>query len=200
MFGQLGHGDKASYCSPKLVTALDGIPVRDAVCGEDFTVCLSEEGEVYACGSDYWGCLGQGNPVEQEKSCTVPVPVPLPENLHIEQISCGDTHVMALTRSKEVFSWGCGKYGRLGLGSEMNVSTPQKVQLPGQSPVVSLSCAGRGSLLLTANGRLLACGDNQLNQLGLNVALRLRASEAKGTQLVSYKTVPSQVKALSRYR
>ena len=92
---------------------------------------VTEEGEVYACGSDYWGCLGQGHPVEQEKSYTVPVPVLLPGNLHIEQLSCGDTHVMALTsepssqgmklnsclstvlcsESKEVFSWGCGKFG-----------------------------------------------------------------------------------------
>lgn len=41
MFGQLGHGDKVSYRSPKHVTALDGIPVRHAACGEDFTVCVT---------------------------------------------------------------------------------------------------------------------------------------------------------------
>lgn len=132
-------------------------------------VTVTEEGEVYACGSDYWGCLGQGQPVEQEKSYTVPVPVLLPERHQVEQISCGDAHVVALTseslaqcmqlnssltficsESKEVLSWGCGEFGqsvlaynmfarfeitmfrlqwtgRLGLGSEMNVSSPQKV-------------------------------------------------------------------------
>ena len=120
---------------------------------------------MYACGSDYWGCLGQGQPVEQEQSYTVPVPVSLPDHLQVEQIACGDAHVVALTSACLQFYnckllqvlmfriqrsiimgmwrvWLVNNYcdsvsvvvqfmtkfaGRLGLGSEMNVSSPQKV-------------------------------------------------------------------------
>ena len=43
------------------------------------------------------------------------------------QISCGDAHVVALTKDGEVYTWGCGEYGRLGLGSEEDFAVPQKV-------------------------------------------------------------------------
>lgn len=33
----------------------------------------------------------------------------------VEQVSCGDNHVLVLTRNKEVYSWGCGEYGRWSL-------------------------------------------------------------------------------------
>ena len=39
--GQLGHGDLAAYKAPKKVTALEGIPVKQVSCGEDFTICVT---------------------------------------------------------------------------------------------------------------------------------------------------------------
>ena len=29
----------------------------------------------------------------------------------IEQVSCGDTHIMVLTQAGDVYSWGSGEYG-----------------------------------------------------------------------------------------
>uniref|UniRef100_A0A8C4Q3T0 non-specific serine/threonine protein kinase n=1 Tax=Eptatretus burgeri TaxID=7764 RepID=A0A8C4Q3T0_EPTBU len=39
--GQLGHGDKASYRTPKCVDSLLGIAIKQVACGDEFTVCLS---------------------------------------------------------------------------------------------------------------------------------------------------------------
>ena len=43
MCGQLGHGDKASYRSPKRVEHLVGNGVVDVVAGDDFTLAVVED-------------------------------------------------------------------------------------------------------------------------------------------------------------
>ena len=43
MFGQLGHGDKASYRTPKQVDALQGCGVVDVVAGDDFTIAILDD-------------------------------------------------------------------------------------------------------------------------------------------------------------
>ena len=30
----------------------------------------------------------------------------------VEQVSCGECHIVALTQDKEVYSWGCGEFGK----------------------------------------------------------------------------------------
>ena len=47
--------------------------------------------------------------------------------IHDAQVSCGEAHVIALTKSGEVYTWGCGEFGRLGIGNEDDYATPQKV-------------------------------------------------------------------------
>ncbi|XP_066463760.1 serine/threonine-protein kinase Nek9 isoform X2 [Eleutherodactylus coqui] len=166
LHGQLGHGDRASYRQPKHVEKLQGKSVQQVSCGGDFTVCVTDEGQLYSFGSDYYGCLG----VDQSLGSEVlePILVDFFLNEPIEQVSCGDSHVMVLTRSKCVYSWGCGEYGRLGLDSEDDVSTPQKVEVQRGLCIVSVSCGSDGSFLLTQSGKVLACGLNEHNKLGLN--------------------------------
>uniref|UniRef100_A0A8D0HE58 non-specific serine/threonine protein kinase n=1 Tax=Sphenodon punctatus TaxID=8508 RepID=A0A8D0HE58_SPHPU len=159
LHGQLGHGDKASYRQPKHVEKLQGKAVRQVSCGDDFTVCITDEGQIYAFGSDYYGCIG----VSKEFGSEVLEPLQLDFFLNnpVEQVSCGDNHVAVLTRNREVYMWGCGEYGRLGLDSEEDHYTPQKVKL--QLPLLC-----DGTFLLTQTGKVLACGLNEFNKLGLN--------------------------------
>lgn len=125
LHGQLGHGDKASYRQPKHVEKLQGKAIHQVSCGDDFTVCVTDEGQLYTFGSDYYGCMG----VDKVFGPEVLEPMQLNFFLSnpVEQVSCGDNHVVVLTRNKEVYSWGCGEYGRLGLDSEEDYYTPQRV-------------------------------------------------------------------------
>ena len=50
MYGQLGHGDKASYRSPKRVESLTG--VVDALAGDDFTLAMLEDSQLVSAHSD----------------------------------------------------------------------------------------------------------------------------------------------------
>nr|XP_006823755.1 PREDICTED: serine/threonine-protein kinase Nek9-like [Saccoglossus kowalevskii] len=137
-----------------------------------------DNGVLYTFGSDYYGCLGCDNSHGDEVH--TPLPVDFFLKKPVEQVSCGDCHVLALTQDGEVYSWGCGEYGRLGLGSEDDFSLPQRVPIHGKRTIVSVCAGPDTSFFLTARGRLLACGSNEFNKLGLNnVASGLRKRQVK---------------------
>jgi len=57
--GQLGHGDKMNRGSPTLVKTLENVRVTKAVAGKSHTLFLTSGGEVWVCGSNKYGELGQ---------------------------------------------------------------------------------------------------------------------------------------------
>lgn len=57
----------------------------------------------------------------------VPRPLPSLAALGIVQIACGESHNAVLTIHGQVFTWGRGKYGALGLGAFDSSSWPQHV-------------------------------------------------------------------------
>ncbi|XP_064621666.1 serine/threonine-protein kinase Nek9-like isoform X2 [Lineus longissimus] len=196
LVGQLGHGDTALYRVPKKVQSLDG--VEQVGCGEEFTVCRTDDGELYSCGSNYYGCLGLGE--DEQDDVLEFSPINFFTSRPVSQISCGVAHVAALTKEGDVFTWGCGEFGRLGLGSEDDHFEPQKVSMRGKH-VISSVCAGAdGTFLLTVSGRVLACGSNEYNKLGFNnAAAGLGKRKVKISYDIPVKKTFSTVKPLSRY-
>ena len=70
-----------------------------------------------------------GDLVEQILSYICPF-VQLVESLlsvDILSVSCGNEHVVVVGGNGDVFAWGRGAGGRLGLGNEEDYCTPQKV-------------------------------------------------------------------------
>lgn len=77
----------------------------------------------------------------------------------------------ALDSNGQVWSWGDGKSGQLGLGitddnliDDTNYTSPQKIS--GLANVVAISRGGAHALLLTSDGTVLAFGNNRFGQLG----------------------------------
>lgn len=63
-----------------------------------------------------------------------PVPLPSLEDKTVIQIALGDHHHAALTSSGELWTWGEGSNGQLGLGDgSHNVEVPRRVTFPGDS-------------------------------------------------------------------
>lgn len=71
---------------------------------------MTDEGKVYAFGSNYYGCLGLE---EEDDTVLSPVPLPFFSSNPVEEISCGENHVAALTKDGEVYTWGCGEFGKI---------------------------------------------------------------------------------------
>ncbi|XP_060117388.1 serine/threonine-protein kinase Nek9 isoform X1 [Heteronotia binoei] len=197
LHGQLGHGDRASYRQPKHVEKLQGKAIRQVSCGDDFTVCITDEGQVFAFGSDYDGCIGVNKAFGSE--VLEPEQLTFFRNNPVEQVSCGNNHVAVLTRNREVYTWGCGEYGRLGLDSEDDYSLPQKVEIQKTSNIVSVQCGSDGTFLLTQTGKVLACGLNEFNKLGLNQCTSGIINH-DAYQEIPYTTTFTLAKKLSFYK
>jgi hypothetical protein len=60
--GQLGHGDRMNRGAPTPVKALETVRITKAVAGKTHTLFLTSGGEVWACGSNKFGELGQVTP------------------------------------------------------------------------------------------------------------------------------------------
>ena len=104
---------------------------------------MADDGVLYTFGSDYYGCLGRGEDYEpeddddddDEDEVKSPIIVSFFNEKPVDQVSCGDNHIIALTKGKEVYSWGCGEFGRVGaafiphLGSPCMTSYPQLLKL-----------------------------------------------------------------------
>lgn len=197
--GQLGHGNNAMYRSPKKVNFFNSIPIKQVCCGEDFTVVLTEMGELHAFGSDYHGCIGCGN--SHGENVLEPVKVQAFDGITIDAIACGDSHVVALTTDKQVYTWGCGEYGRLGLGNENDYPIPQLVPLPtGYAPIQSITCGRDNTLLLTTRGDLIAFGNNENNKMGLNQTFRLNDDRVSEENVVHFALKPTPIRALRSYK
>ena len=71
----------------------------------------------------YTGCLGHGD----WQSLSVPKLVESLLTVDISAVACGSGHVVIVGRKGDVYSWGRGSLGRLGLGNEEDCCTPQEV-------------------------------------------------------------------------
>jgi alpha-tubulin suppressor-like RCC1 family protein len=182
---KLGHGSLYTR-SPKQVSALSGIAIEQVSCGDDFTLCLSSNGEVYTFGTNYTGCLGLGDNVEEsDQSVYVPVKIPFFEmnSLKVVKISCGESHSIALTESNQVFTWGNGECGRLGHDDENERCEPTEIQFKIKYVFKAVFAGSDCSFLLTKDGKVLAFGNNEYNKLCLNEHAFRFKNEAKNIQV-----------------
>ncbi|OQS06735.1 regulator of chromosome condensation (RCC1) [Thraustotheca clavata] len=119
-------------------------------------------GEVYTFGKvDFQ--LGYHLPHGDEQF--IPRRVKFPADTDIIALSAARYHTLVISSKGECFSWGFGKGGRLGTGTEFNCIHP--VQLSFAHRVVSKVAAGENhSLALTSDGQLFSWGSNSYGQLG----------------------------------
>ncbi|XP_038072348.1 alsin-like isoform X2 [Patiria miniata] len=150
--GQLGHKKFSDVTKqPVLVQDLKGENVIDVVCGSNHTAVLCSDGIVFCWGDSSSGQCGIGqiektnSPQQVQISDTDSDPI-------ITQISCGDSHTLALSSSAEIWAWGTGPQLGLGTGSTP-VPTPRKVQGLVGRKVLQISCGSNHSLAVVQKAR-----------------------------------------------
>lgn len=157
-----------------------------------FSVFASDNGIVMTCGDGTYGCLGHGN----WNNSSTPKLVESLLTVDVSAIACGPRHVVVVGGSGEVYSWGQGQGGQLGLGHEEDCSTPQEVNIPDDEMVENVRCGGDGTIFITAQGSLLACGNNARNKLGLNPRRGLISAVGRGAE-IEKALVPTPVKSVT---
>ena len=133
--------DDQQYFAP-LVASLD-MPIKQISCGEEHTVILTDQGQVYTMGSNSYGQVGvpvtkgatrsqassmkdmetSSNATEQSRQILdqnkyfEPILISLPDKTanKIVKVACGEQHTLALNKRGQVYSWGQARYGALGI-------------------------------------------------------------------------------------
>ena len=74
----------------------------------------------------------------------------------------------AISSSGELFTWGCGEYGRLGHGDNASQWRPKQVKALADHRVVQVACGSRDAqtLALTDEGMVFSWGDGDFGKLG----------------------------------
>ncbi|XP_007485665.2 serine/threonine-protein kinase Nek8 isoform X5 [Monodelphis domestica] len=141
-----------------------GVTIKHVACGDLFTACLTDRGIIMTFGSGSNGCLGHGGFTDLSQPTIVEALL----GYEMVQVACGASHVLALSTERELFAWGRGDGGRLGLGTRESHSSPQQVPVPPEQEAQWVVCGIDSSMILTVPGRALACGSNRFNKLGLD--------------------------------
>ncbi|XP_046891729.1 serine/threonine-protein kinase Nek8 isoform X2 [Hypomesus transpacificus] len=141
-----------------------GVTIKSVSCGDLFTTCMTDRGIIMTFGSGSNGCLGHGN----FNDVTQPKIVEALLGYELMQVWCGASHVLAVTNEREVFSWGRGDNGRLGLGTQDSHNSPQQVCVPAEFEAHKVLCGVDCSMIISAQHDILACGSNRFNKLGLD--------------------------------
>ncbi|XP_020535787.1 PH, RCC1 and FYVE domains-containing protein 1 isoform X2 [Jatropha curcas] len=134
--GRLGHVDMEKRLVPTCVGQLLEYDFVQVSCGRMLTVALTNTGNVYTIGSSVHGQLG--NPQTKDKSITV-VEGKL-RGEFVKEISSGSYHVAALTAEGNVYTWGKGANGQLGLGNVEDRNLPTLVEALRERKVESVAC------------------------------------------------------------
>ena len=124
-------------------------------------LALADDGNLYGWGHNDTGQLGQGFFVFTNTPQRIALPA---GKTGWKAVSAGGIHSMATTTDGQLFVWGNGSYGQLGLGNDRaNKYTPTAV--PNLTNVTAIA-AGYYHSLAVADCQVWAWGMNANGQLG----------------------------------
>ena len=164
--GQLGVGGTEKRVVPTLVRGeLEGRQVLQVAVGVNHTLCVTEDGAVFAFGYNSSGQLGLGDTETRLMPTLMRWEL---ENKSVLQVAAGSVHTMFVTADGMVFACGGNALGQLGVGDTENRLVPTLVtgQLQGKTAVYV--AAGRHhTLCITSDGSLFSCGLSNRGQMGV---------------------------------
>jgi len=169
--GQVGDGTTTNRGSPLLITggSLSGKTVVKISCGAASTVAIASDGTVHSWGYNIDGQLGDGTKTNRY----VPVNITNKGSLSgktIIDVSCGESHVMALASDGSVHTWGKNdNSGQVGNNNYPNDQTlPVNISnigaLSGKS-IVKISAGSHFCFTVASNGTMQSWGNNSYYQL-----------------------------------
>ncbi|XP_066107160.1 secretion-regulating guanine nucleotide exchange factor isoform X2 [Saccopteryx bilineata] len=165
----LGHTEDVLYFTP--CKSLLGCPIQQVACGWDFTIILTENGQVLSCGSNFYGQLGVPR---GPRRCVVPQAIELLRE-KVVSVAAGLRHALAATASGVVFQWGTGlaSSGRRSCPGQtlppfLTAKEPSRVTGLENSKAMRVVAGSDHSASLT--GELYVWGSNKHGQLASQAA------------------------------
>lgn len=123
---------------------LDGKYIVEVQGGEFFSIALSLDGSIYSWGRGDNGQLGRLIQ-KTDAGAFDPIPTKVPNIPPMYQVSCGATHVLAIDKKGDLYSWGFAESYQLGHGDD-SFQSPKKVE--GVQNVKRAACGSQHSVIL----------------------------------------------------
>jgi len=142
-------------------------PLTRVVAGDSHSVFIDGEGRLWSCGREdrySRGLLGHGKGVAQLKT-----PARIASRLDghpAVKLAAGVAHSLAIAADGSIWSWGKGRYGRLGHGDELDQPQPVRIVALAGRHVVAVAAGRSHSLALTADGSVWSWGWGREGRLG----------------------------------
>uniref|UniRef100_A0A2C9K806 HECT-type E3 ubiquitin transferase n=1 Tax=Biomphalaria glabrata TaxID=6526 RepID=A0A2C9K806_BIOGL len=164
--GRLGVGGTDSVATPTLLESIQHVFIKKLAVnsGGKHCLALSAEGEVYSWGEGEDGKLGHGN----RSPCDRPRVIESLRGKEVADIAAGGAHSACITSSGELYTWGKGRYGRLGHGDSEDQSRPKLLEALKDYRVIDVAC-GSGdaqTLCITDDDSVWSWGDGDYGKLG----------------------------------
>ncbi|PWA92826.1 regulator of chromosome condensation (RCC1) family protein [Artemisia annua] len=161
-FGRLGHGNSTDCFIPQPIKALQGLRIRQIACGDSHCLAVTMEGEVQSWGRNQNGQLGLGT-IEDS---LVPQRIEAFQGITVKMVAAGAEHTAAITEDGDLYGWGWGRYGNLGLGDRKDRNIPEKVSVITGEKMVQVACGWRHTISVSSSGDLYTYGWSKYGQLG----------------------------------
>lgn len=161
-FGRLGHGNSSDLFTPQPIKALHSLKIRQIACGDSHCLAVTMDGEVQSWGRNQNGQLGLGT----TEDSLVPQKIQAFQGVSIKMVAAGAEHTAAVTEDGELYGWGWGRYGNLGLGDRNDRLVPEKVSLVKGDKMIMVACGWRHTISVSSFGGLYTYGWSKYGQLG----------------------------------
>ncbi|XP_037077204.1 E3 ubiquitin-protein ligase HERC2-like [Pollicipes pollicipes] len=164
--GRLGIGGTDCVSTPFLLETLQHVFIKKVAVnsGGKHCLALTSEGEVYSWGEGDDGKLGHGS----KSSCERPRLIDALRDKRVATVACGGSHSACVTVDGHLYTWGRGRYGRLGHGDSEDQTRPRLVETLVGWKVVDVAC-GSGdaqTLCITDDDNVWSWGDGDYGKLG----------------------------------
>ncbi|RVW55258.1 Ultraviolet-B receptor UVR8 [Vitis vinifera] len=183
-FGRLGHGNSSDLFTPQPIKALHGLRIKQLLVGT---------ATVWHWGRNQNGQLGLGTTedslVPQKIQAFQSISYYLyshgdkllhdflmlaqaaqlrlvPQGVSVKMVAAGAEHTAAVTEDGELYGWGWGRYGNLGLGDRNDRLVPEKVSTVEGVKMVKVACGWRHTISVSSSGGLYTYGWSKYGQLG----------------------------------
>ena len=155
--GRLGTGDSTTRDRPVELALTQVAQVR---AGQASTCAVTMAGELYCWGTNQRGQIGSG----EETVSQYASPILIGPSSGWEEVRTESLHTCALRDGGELWCWGEGASGELGLGTRDRQFTPQRV---GAERYRDVAVGSFHSCAVTMERELFCWGGNGSHQLGL---------------------------------
>jgi alpha-tubulin suppressor-like RCC1 family protein len=127
-------------------------------------VLFDNNGNLWTFGRNDYGQLGHGSGTHNN---AVPQKLEFPTD--VIAVGTGERHSFAITKKLELYAWGKGRNGELGLGEPtVNINTPTKVE--GVPKIVAVAGGNSHSIALSNTGEVWSWGVGKYGILGRGVS------------------------------